>query len=939
MKLFLRTPLPGPRQTLTGLGLILASVASPAHAGWDCSLDANGEWSCLAAGAYTDTSGADVVTVPDATSIEDSAIEATATGVQPADTRPANAQQQTTGEPADSGEAIAASTPTEPSADVTAPTHITRISDDWVPLEKLTDAQKQQLSDTQHRATEICCGMYVDPVSSGDQTDPANAEVSAHADATDTDIANQVSMLKGNVQINQGYRYLRADTARLQKNPQQVTLEGNVTLREPDLLLTGDRADIQIDENTAQLENVQYLMHKEHIHGSAQSLGRSDTGVISMTGASYSYCPADDEQWALKASSLTLDPNDSQGRARDVTLRVKDVPVFYTPYMQFPLGNERMSGFLVPSFGTGDDGVNIQTPYYFNLAPNYDLTLTPRYIGDRGLMLGAEARHMSEHTRSSLVTSLLPNDNKANTEQTVVTNPNGTVSFDDVQDQRWFMHARQDGAAEKWESLVDYSAVSDSQYFHDFSNSGVRASNTAQLRKQGEFDYLPENWRVGVLAKEYQTLDDNLATPHKVLPSLFADGTYVLESGPVINLHQAVTEFDHTDKNQLRDIDRDGIEDSFDTFVLNSPVYYDLNSRETVPLTGRRYNLNYNAALPLRSAGTFITPTVGVRHVSQQLDETTINTPDSNPSTTAGFASVDSGLIFERDSQWFGNDYRQTLEPRLFYYYSQQKNQDDIYSFDSNSLSYSYAQLFRDYRLAGEDYIDDANQISAGVSSRLLSPTTGRELVRVGIGQTFYLSKRDVVLEIDPATTAYEQNRSRSDLVLDASARLTTHWDARTETLWNEDKGKRDRQSLAVRYRDEEGRLFNVGYQYLDREPTINSLGFYTDRTVEQYYTSAVYPLNNQWSLIGHWNHDVTNSRELETIAGFEYDSCCWTTRLVARRWVVNDQFTDFVDQQQTDNGIFLQFQLKSLGNFGDSLDSILSDSIIGYEDRNKALD
>jgi LPS-assembly protein len=153
---------------------------------------------------------------------------------------------------------------------------------------------------------------------------------------------------------------------------------------------------------------------------------------------------------------------------------------------------------------------------------------------------------------------------------------------------------------------------------------------------------------------------------------------------------------------------------------------------------------------------------VGVRHVTQQLDETTLNTPDSNPSTTAAFASVDSGLIFERVPEsvvW--QNYRQTLEPRLFYYYSQQKNQDDIYSFDSNSLSYSYAQLFRDYRLAGEDYIDDANQVSAGVSSRLLSPTTGRELMRVGIGQTFYLDKREVVLEVDPATTAYEQNRSK----------------------------------------------------------------------------------------------------------------------------------------------------------------------------------
>ena len=515
---------------------------------------------------------------------------------------------------------------------------------------------------------------------------------------------------------------------------------------------------------------------------------------------------------------------------------------------------------------------------------------------------------------------MLPNDNKADTNE---------------QDDRWLMKVRHDGVAEDWESLVDISAVSDDEYFHDFSNTGIRASNTSQLRKQAQFAYLPENWRVGVLAKEYQTLDENLATPHEVMPSLFADGSYVLDSGPVINMHQAVTEFGHRDEGEIQlanifyDIDYDPVTQTV--------------GREREIITGKRYNMDYNIALPLRTAGAFVTPKIGMRHVTQQLDDTTVNTPDSSPSTTAAVASIDSGLIFERDSQWFGNSYRQTLEPRLFYYYSQQKDQDDIYNFDSNSLSYSYAQLFRDYRLAGEDYIDDANQISTGVSSRLLSPSTGRELLRVGVGQTYYLDKRDVVLEEDLRTAAYERDRSRSSIVLDVAAHLNRHWDVRSETLWNDDKANRERQSLALRYRDEQGLLFNTGYQYLDRAPTANMLtpinNQLAERTVEQVYASTVYPLNNQWSLIGHWNHDITNSRELETIAGFEYDNCCWSARLVARHWVVNEQFIDDVDQQETDNGIFLQVQLKSLGNFGDSLDSMLSDSILGYEDRNKALD
>ena len=926
MRLFSRTRLVAPRQALTGLGLILAALAHPAHAGWDCSLDGNGEWLCQAG-----ADGAGVANTPVDTS-EDAAIEATAMG-KPAAGQPDTSPATGGAVPTDSSGQAPEQAGEQSTNAVAAlsPTRITQISDDWVPADKLSDKQRQQMDGAKQTETRACCGAYVDPASNPDNTDPASAEINAHADETDTDVANQVSRLKGNVQVSQGYRYLRADSATVTRNPQQVQLEGNVTLREPGLLLTGDRADVQVDGGTAQVENVQYLMHKEHIHGQAQSLSRSETGVIAMTDASYSYCPVGDEQWSLKAGSLSLDPNDSQGRARNVTLRVKDVPVFYTPYLQFP-------------FGTGDDGVDIETPYYFNLAPNYDLVMTPRYIGDRGTMLGSKFRHMSEDTHTTVIATMLPGDDKVAANE---------------QDNRSYVNLRHDGADERWESEADYAEVSDDNYFHDFSGSGLRAGNTAQLRQQGQFAVLPYNWRIGVGAKQYQTLDNTLAKPHEVLPTFFADGKYAFDSGPVVSLHQAVTEFDHRYAGKRSDLDFDGVDDRYDSLQdvnrngiddrndpalqasntvwpieARAPVFYDIENREILPLSGRRYNLDYNVALPMHTDGAFLTPKVGVRHVSQQLDETTVDTPKSNPSTTVGVASVDSGLVFERDTNLFGNGYRQTLEPRMFYYYAGKQNQDDIYNFDSNSLSFSYAQLFRDYRLAGEDYIDDANQLSTGVSSRLLSPVTGRELLRVGVGRAYYLSKRDIVLEADPETAKQERNRSTSAVVLEAAAHLNRYWEVRGESL-----SGRERQSLALRYRDEEGRLFNTGYQYIDRKPTQNAQGIQTDRTVQQTYVSAVYPINNQWNLIGHWNEDMTNNRQLETIAGFEYDSCCWKARLVARRWVVNDLFRDNVDQQDTREGIFLQVQLKSLGNFGDSLDGMLSDSIYGFEDRNKPLD
>jgi LPS-assembly protein len=900
------------RQMLTGLGLILAVSASNTYAGWDCATSATGEWLCQAGSADV-SHAAETVFIPpsqpEAIAAPQTATNSTDAAILPAVT--ADTAEASSAAVTPAPITPAAITPAAKSADAyDLPTKVASLSDDWVPQAQLS-AQQQGESYAEKATVQACCGSYVDPTAGSDKSEPANAPVSAHADTTETDMVNEVTELRGNVQVSQGYRYLRADKAVLKKNPQQVSLEGNVVLREPNLLLLSDKADVLVDENTAELSDVQYLMHKEHIHGSAQSLTRSETGVVSMIDARYSYCPVGSEQWELRSGSLTLDPNDSQGRARNVTLRVKDIPVFYTPYLQFPLGDQRMTGFLVPSFGTGEDGVEISTPYYLNLAPNYDLLLTPSYIGDRGTMLGANFRHMSEQTRSALNTNVLPDDSKANA---------------DEESDRWYWNAKQDGAGERWSSLVDMTTVSDDYYFQDISRGGFRTNSATQLRREAGFNYLPDNWRTGVTVKNYQTLGYTDVQPHEIMPSLFADGTYALESGPVVNLHHAVTRFDY------RNV-------SADRLNKRPEVFYDVENAEKTLIAGDRYNLDYSVALPLRTAGAFLTPKVGVRHVTQQLDETTPNTPDASPSATVGVASLDSGLIFERDSQWFGKQYRQTLEPRMFYYYSDKQKQDDIYNFESDSLSFSYAQLFRDYRFAGEDYLDDANQVSTGVSSRLLSPTTGRELVRVGLGQTYYLSKRDIVLENDANVARYEQQRSHSSIVGDAAARINQYWDVRSETLWNDDTARRERQSLDLRYRDDERRLFNVGYQFLDRATTDNVVGNSVNRTIEQSYISAVYPLNNQWSLIGHWNHDMTNSRDLETIAGFQYDSCCWNARVVARRWVVNDELIDNIDAQETRNGIFFEIQLKTLGGFGDNLESRLSDSILGYDDIDRPLD
>ncbi len=911
------------RQTDLGLGLIFALFIGGSEAGWQCANDAQGQWLCqgdsVSQAATTEAPAPTLAASPAVPASAAPKLKTTEQATAANTTAPAAVAQTKTPEKPIPETAIPKTAPTthkENTAVNTASkpfTKTTNLRDDWVPLAKLNAKQSEPVE------AQVCCGAYVDPIGDDEKQEPDSASVFAHADTTSTNLATQTTTLKGDVQMRQGYRYVRADTATLNKKTNTTELSGHVALREPNLLLLGEKADIQTEEDTMQIEKAQYLIHGAHINGDAGSLSRSDTGVISMTDGSYSYCPVGSEEWRLYGKRIKLDPNDSQGRMYNATLRVANVPVFYTPYMQFPIGKERMSGFLTPSFGhTDQNGADIDVPYYFNLAPNYDLIVAPRYIKERGNALGGQFRHLSAESSSSITTMALSNDRKA------------SKSGLDDDSKRWYISGVQTGQGERWSSAADIAAVSDDYYFQDLGGSSFRIGNTYQIRKRAAADYLPgslveKHWRVGTEVKAYQTFTPYIAQPHDVWPSLFADGNYQTDDGIVLNLYNHVTEFKHRNAGSLQ----------------TAPVSYNIDGTEKAILTGSRYRMDYSAALPMRNAGAFLTPKAGVRYVQQKLDTYGRSRmgDTSDPSTSSPTASIDSGLIFERDAYWFGNNYQQTLEPRLFFYYSKpSNNQEAIYNFDSDNLSFSYAQLFRDYRFAGDDYIDDANLVSMGVSSRVLSPSTGRELFRVGVGQSVYLDSSQIFLNNTTTPSTLNKNPDRSPLVGEAAARINSEWEAYGETLWDQDNKRTDMHSVSLRYRDTEQRLFNVGYQYLYRDPTPNATGQLTQRTVEQYNISGSVPLSNQWSVLALSNHDVTNGRNLESIAGVEYDNCCWSTRFVMRRWALNRGFVDNVKDQEEETGVFLQVQLKGLGDVGQGSNGALG-SIPGFENRNDPLD
>ena len=332
---------------------------------------------------------------------------------------------------------------------------------------------------------------------------------------------------------------------------------------------------------------------------------------------------------------------------------------------------------------------------------------------------------------------------------------------------------------------------------------------------------------------------------------------------------------------------------------------------------------------------------------------------NDSPSFTVPQASIDTGLIFEREGSLFSNNYLQTFEPRLFYFYSGYENQDELIQvttnnrsvdFDSSELTYSYNQLFRDTRFAGGDRIDDDNRLSVGLTSRFINPTTGAEYFNASLGQIFYFDDRAIELNRTAADALADSTNQRdnSEYAAQLAANFGNNWRWSIDIMWDSENSDRvTRGSSSLRYRSDNFSLFNLSYRYLRKDPTVDINdsdhdGYTNDlieRTIDQVDLSFSLPIAGNWSAVGRYNQDLTHQRELETLIGVEYNSCCYRTRIVARRWLDNN-LIDVIDtlDLEEDQGIFIEFQFKSLGGIGTKVQDILYDSIYGYEDRDKNL-
>lgn len=707
-------------------------------------------------------------------------------------------------------------------------------------------------------------------------TNPEQTATDVKADNAQL-VEDGTSVFTGNVIVSRGGQELKSNRATYNQVSGDVTAQGDVRLRDSDMIIDGQQAEWSLTNDSGNLIDAGFKLRENHARGTASHVHREGTERTNLKNATYTTCSEGDDSWLLQSTSVKLDHEQGIGSARNVVVRLGGFPVAYTPYISFPLNDERKSGFLVPSIGsTEETGFDLQTPYYWNISPNYDATLTPRYMSERGLMLNGEFRYLYENGSGLVDAGYLNSDDLRN---------NGD-DFNPYyqEDRKHFTLKHTNKFMSRWSTNVDYNYVSDDAYLEDFSPS-LSLASTTHLNRELNVGYNGANWDFTGRVQGYQTLTD-VNEPYQRLPQLLLNGFLPDQAmGLTYAMKAEYVDFDHTDK------------------VTN--------------VTGQRIDIEPSISLPLATAAAFITPRIALHHTRYDLDRSINVGGDTSPDRTLPVVSLDSGLFFERDMTFAGDAYIHTLEPRAFYLYVPERNQSDIPIFDTSLSTFSMGQMFSYDRFSGSDRVGDANQLTLALTSRIIDAQTGKENLRVSLGQIQYFGDREVSLN----NTTFE-TKSDSDMVAEVVASIADEWTARGEIQWDPRDTRSNMSALELRYRNDNGLFFNAAHRYR-RQNTADP--YRTAAGLEQVDLSTQIPFNQQWSFVGRWYRSLKDTRTMEGLAGIQYESCCWATRLVVRNYI-ND-----ASDENRNLAIYFQIELKGLGNFGQDIDGVLEKSILGY--------
>ena len=765
---------------------------------------------------------------------------------------------------------------------------------------------------------------------------PADIPADDHRIYVDTDEgqvdADGSAVLNGRVTVRQDQRSVAADSVSYDYDSDTLTVTGKVDFLDPRVRVRSDSGSYETD-GAANFNEAFFQLMNRNGRGFAKDIDLRPDGKVALENVRYTSCPVGIEDWSLSASNINLDTKLQVGVAHHVTMRFKDVPIFYTPYISFPLGDERKSGVLFPSLGhSGSNGFDAEVPYYFNLAPNYDLTFTPGVLTARGVQLSEDFRYLTASSHGQLDATFLPNDKQQHDDRSY-------TRFTDVTDIKHGLRFD-----------TDIAAVSDTNYFQSFA-VGTEQTSVTFLQRRADVLYYDDIWRVRGELQNYQTIDITVAAadrPYSRVPRVQGSALY-----PIANSN---------------------FEFAFDSEAVNF--------LRGVGPTGVRLNLSPEIRWSSRGQGYFLEPAVGYDFTQYDLRDAGIGQP-SSPSRALPYARVDSGLVFEREAGAQGQR-TQTLEPRLVYSYVPYRNQNELPIFDSGLPDLNLVELFRTNRYVGSDRIGDANQVALAMTTRLFDTVSGTQYLAATVGQIRYFSiprvglPQDVLalsqglrdqngqilgaiptvnpLALPGALTApggqsyvaypgqsylgqYAYGLSRpaqalalgqnpafpaSDIVAEVALTGYKHLGVNLDYQWNPYTSTTEKSEIALQYRPDPTRVVNIGYRF-------------QQGILKQWDGSFAWPIAAHWNTVGRWVYSLQDRQTIEQVAGIEFKSCCYKVQLVQRRYLSIRPGTTTVGGT-LDTSIALQLELTGLSSVGKREDSFLEQSIRGYSTRDPSI-
>ncbi|MGL5905422.1 MAG: LPS assembly protein LptD [Shewanella sp.] len=701
------------------------------------------------------------------------------------------------------------------------------------------------------------------------------------SDHTRAEMGKQ-AVFSGDVTFSQGDRHIAADEAILDQSTEQFDANGNLVFQDSVFTVTADSLSAQMRSNQATLTGAQYWLHGQQVNGDAEKLQITNNNNLILTNTNFTTCPPDNVSWLLEADKIKINSAEEWGEIWDARLKIRGVPVFYIPYMTIPVSDKRKTGFLYPSFSSSTtNGAEISVPYYWNIAPEYDLTYTPSYMTNRGLFSKTEFRYLSGASQKGQVNfEYLNND----------------LMLDGNED-RYLYHWQHQGAIDKnWRVLANFTEVSDNNYFNDLKSDINRATDN-QLSRIGEISYFERHWDLSTRVQDIKVLGED-EKPYQVMPQVnFNYRTVNFWNNLDFTFNSELTNFAHQDNN------------------INTATRLHMAPTVTLPLHGPSGSLTSQIKLlQTHYWQTNLNP-------NEVLDETV--------NRTIPQVRINGQINFERATEFFEQRYRQTLEPQFQYLYVGYEDQRGIGIYDTAQLQDDYFGLFRDRRFSGLDRIADANQVTLGVTTRLFDDHN-QEVTKFSLGQIFYLQDSKMGYE----DVIFEQNQSTSILAAELDTRLSQNWYLGAGIQYDTNTSDNKKTEVTLDYRPETNKLLQLSYRYV---PDLLNSNTNNLVNISQAGIRGAWPISDSLYFVGNWYYDLNEQRNIESYTGFQYESCCYALRL-SYNYRIKTNYDDNIgpvdggERERFESGVYLNLVIKGLGGSGPlGVTDMLNDGLFNY--------